>query len=36
MDERRFERSAGFDEVRAHLTSLIEALANELLRLERG
>jgi N-formylglutamate deformylase len=36
MDEARFERSAGFAEVREHLTTLIEAMANELARIERG
>jgi hypothetical protein len=32
MDEARFERSAGFDEVRDNLDTLMEALADELAR----
>ena len=34
MDEARFERSAAFPEVQDNLTPLIEALANELSRLD--
>jgi N-formylglutamate amidohydrolase len=36
MDETRFERSAGFDEVRDNLNTLMEALADELARQAGG